>query len=444
MNIKDRKSILIIILVSYFVILLDNSIIFTGTVKIARDLNLTQSHLSWVSNAYAITFGGFLLLGGKLGDLLNRKNVFLIGLMIFGIASLAVGLSQSGLMLIFSRAVQGIGSAILAPATLALILDNFEGRARNKVIGYYGATAGIGASIGLVIGGFFAQVLSWRYGFYINLPVTLLLMFLTIKYLPNNSREKGKIDFIGAITSVISMTLLTYSLVGENYRLIAFVLSLLIFIYFIYIESKLNYALMPLELFKDKTRIAGYAGRFFYMCAMFSFWFLTPQIMQKLLGFSPLQAGLGFIPLTIINFIVALKAVDLAEKFGLKKVLLTGVLLTVFGMGYMIFFNDMLGYWLGISIPMCFLGVGQGLVMSLITSVGVSNTKGPLSGAASGVINTLHQLGGSLGLAVVIAIASQSKSFIGYYHIAMIITTIFLIISFTLCFILIKKTQLGK
>lgn len=439
MNIKDNISILVIILISYFIIILDNSIIFTGTVNIAHDLNLTQAHLSWVSNAYAITFGGFLLLGGKLSDLLNRKNVFILGLFIFGISSLLVGLSQNGPMIIISRAIQGVGSAILAPSTLALILDNFEGRARNKVIGYYGATAGIGASVGLVIGGFFAQVLSWRYGFYINLPITLILILLTVKYLPKNSREKGKIDFIGAMTSVLSMTLLTYSFVGEKYRFVAFVLALLIFVYFIYLERKRYYALMPLELFKDRTRVAGYAGRFFYMCAMFSFWFLTPQIMQKLLHFSPLQAGLGFIPLTVINFFVALKAVDLSEKFGLKKVLLTGILLTVLGMGYMIFFDQTLGYWLGIAIPMCFLGFGQGLVMSLITSVGVSNTSKSLAGAASGVINTLHQLGGSIGLAIVVAIASQTNHFINYYHHAMLITTIFLIISFIMCMSLIRK-----
>lgn len=439
---KQFDTILLIILTSYFIILLDNSIIFTGTVKIAQDLQMPQSVLSWVSNAYALTFGGLLLLGGKLGDLFDRKTIFTIGLVIFGVASLIVGFSQNAWMIIVSRALQGVGSAIIAPATLALILDNYEGKNRERAIGYYAATAGIGSSVGLILGGFFAQVMSWRVGFYINVPITIILIVLTFKYIQNKDVPKNEqVDYIGAITSVISMTTLTYSIIGEQFRLLALCIAIITFALFIYNEYKSSFALMPLSLFTDRIRIAGYLGRFLYLGAMFSFWFITPQIMQRVLGLDPLKTGIGFIPLTLIHFYLALKVVPLSEKFGKKKILITGVLITFIGMIMLAFFNESLGYWLGIMVPMLFLGAGQGLVLSPITSAGVANTNAELSGAASGVVNTLHQIGGSMGLAIVVAIASKSNNITNYYHTSMVVTSLFLLVMLIICLTLIPSKR---
>ena len=291
---KKLDIILVIILLSYFMILLDNSIIFTGTIKISQNLNLNEVQLSWITNAYALTFGGFLLLGGKAGDIWGRKLIFQIGLIIFGIGSLLVGVSNSGTFIILSRAFQGIGSAFLAPASLALLMDNYTGNARTKAISYYGATAGIGSSVGLIIGGFFASLLSWRYGFLINVPISIVMLILSQKYLSKSTTKKGEIDYIGTIASLIGMISLVYSIDGNNYRLISLIIAIKSFTFFIYQEYKVKYPIMPLSLFKNGERLGGYIGRFLYLGAMISFWFLTPQIMQTELHFTPLMAGFGF------------------------------------------------------------------------------------------------------------------------------------------------------
>ena len=238
---RNFDIILAIILLSYFMILLDNSIIFTGTVKIAEDLHLNQRELSWVSNAYSLTFGGLLLFGGRAGDLFGRKKIFSIGLLIFGIGSLFVGLSQNALSIIISRAFQGIGSAILAPTTLALLMDNYTGEARTKAVAYYGATAGIGASIGLVIGGIFASMLSWRYGFFINVPISIIMLILSKKFIKERNKQIGKIDYIGTVTSVIGMIALVYSIVGTNYRGYSLILAIIFIGIFIYQEATTTY-----------------------------------------------------------------------------------------------------------------------------------------------------------------------------------------------------------
>lgn len=427
---KNRMDIvLLIILLSYFMILLDNSIVFTGTIKIAQDLHLNQSVLSWISNAYSLTFGGFLLLGSRTGDIFGRKKMFLIGLGIFGLGSLFVGLSQSALSIIIARAFQGIGSAILAPTTLALLMDNYTGEARTRAIASYGATAGIGASIGLVIGGLFASLLSWRVGFFINVPISLIMLALSYKYINKGETQKGKIDYLGTITSVLGIMLLVYSIVGEKYNLYALILAIIILAIFIYHEANTKYAIMPLHLFANRERLGAYIARFFYVGAMLSFWFLTPEIMQKVLGFSPLYSGFAFFPLTIINFVVALQVAKLTKRLGNTKLLIVGVTVTLIGMIIMIFFKANTGYCLGIAVPMLFLGAGQGMTLSPLTAAGIANTTNEDAGAASGVVNTVHQVGGSIGLSIVIAISSMISGEISSYNIAMLIATIFLVIS---------------
>lgn len=212
---KRFDWILLIILFSYFMILLDNSIIFTETVKIAQELRLNQQTLSWVSSAYSLTFGGFLLLGGRAGDLFGRRRVFEIGLVIFGLGSLIVGLAVNAPMIIAARAFQGIGSAVLAPTTLAILMDTYEGPARVRAIAYYGAMAGIGASVSLVIGGIFASLLTWRVGFFINVPISIWMLYLAIRHLKaDHGQANGKLDWVGTITSLIGMSALVYSIVG--------------------------------------------------------------------------------------------------------------------------------------------------------------------------------------------------------------------------------------
>lgn len=436
---KKLDIILVIILLSYFMILLDNSIIFTGTIKISQNLNLNEVQLSWITNAYALTFGGFLLFGGKAGDIWGRKLIFQIGLIIFGIGSLLVGVSNSGTFIILSRAFQGIGSAFLAPASLALLMDNYTGNARTKAISYYGAIAGIGSSVGLIIGGFFASLLSWRYGFLINVPISIVMLILSQKYLSKSTTKKGEIDYIGTIASLIGMISLVYSIDGNNYRLISLIIAIISITFFIYQEYKVKYPIMPLSLFKNGERLGGYIGRFLYLGAMISFWFLTPQIMQTELHFTPLMAGFGFFPLTIVNFFVAINVSKLSKHFSNSFILSIGILITLIGMIFITLFSVNLGYWIGIAIPMILLGIGQGLSFSTLTVAGIAHANDKDSGAASGVVNTAQQIGGSVGLSAVISISSLFTNHI--YNIEMVITSIFLFISLLIAIFLIYPSE---
>ncbi|WP_112206861.1 MFS transporter [Latilactobacillus sakei] len=424
----NKKVILAIILISYFMILLDNSIIFTGTVKIAAELNLSQTTLSWVTNAYSLTFGGLLLLGGSIGDIIGRKRVFMIGLTVFTIGSLLVGLANSAVMIILARAFQGIGSAILAPTTLALLMDSFSGEARTRAIAAYGATAGIGASIGLVIGGVFASLLSWRDGFFINVPIAIIMIGLTVLFIPTTQATQAKrLDLIGALTSIIGMTALVYSLVGQQGRLLALLVAVVAIAAFIWQEARTKQPMMPLRLFADRERLGGYIARFFYLGAMLSMWFLTPQIMQTHLGFTPLQAGIGFFPLTVVNFIVALQVSKLTTHFGNTKLLIVGIATTAIGMGTLGFFSEQVGYALGIAVPMILMGIGQGLTLSPLTVAGVANTLPADAGAASGVVNMVHQIGGSIGMSFIVAVSVTFKNGLTSYHVAMGLATVLLI-----------------
>lgn len=424
----NKKVILAIILISYFMILLDNSIIFTGTVKIAAELNLSQTTLSWVTNAYSLTFGGLLLLGGSIGDIIGRKRVFMIGLTVFAVGSLLVGLANSAVMIILARAFQGIGSAILAPTTLALLMDSFSGEVRTRAIAAYGATAGIGASIGLVIGGIFASLLSWRDGFFINVPIAIIMIGLTVLFIPTTQATQAKrLDLIGALTSIIGMTALVYSLVGQQGRLLALLVAVVAIAAFIWQEARTKQPMMPLRLFADCERLGGYIARFFYLDAMLSMWFLTPQIMQTHLGFTPLQAGIGFLPLTVVNFIVALQVSKLTTRFGNTKLLTVGIATTAIGMCALGFFSEQVGYALGIAVPMILMGIGQGLTLSPLTVAGVANTLPADAGAASGVVNMVHQIGGSIGMSFIVAVSATFKNGLTSYHVAMGLATVLLI-----------------
>lgn len=414
---KHFDWILLVILLSYFMILLDNSIIFTGTVKIAQDLHLDQNTLSWVSSAYSLTFGGFLLVGGRAGDLFDRRRVFRIGLIIFGLGSLLVGAAGSATLIIAARAFQGIGSAILAPTTLAILMDTYTGGKRVRAIGYYGAMGGIGASVGLVIGGLLASLLSWRIGFFINVPIAVWMLYLSMRHLPNDTGRKGTLDWLGTLTSLFGMITLVYSIVGTVGQLYALIAAVILLGIFIAQEAHTAQPIMPLRLFADLERTGANISHILYMGAMLGFWFITPQIMQSQLGFTPLMAGIAFFPLTVVNFVVALQVARLTKKLGNGGLLIIGILLTFIGMFWMSRFTPATGYWLGIALPMVMLGVGQGLALSPFTAAGVAHTLGEDAGAASGVVNVMHQLGGSIGLSILVAIQGMFRGVVpGFQH----------------------------
>lgn len=428
---KNKKTfglVLFIILFSYFLILMDNSIIFTSTVKISQDLNMNEASLSWVSNAYTITFGGFLLLAGRLGDLMGRKIIFVSGLFIFGLSSLAVGLSTSTEMMIIARAVQGIGSAIIAPTSLALLMDSYQGNLRMKAISYYGATAGIGSSFGLILGGWLTSAISWRVGFLLNVPFSLLLIVLTLAKVQQNEIKPSKIDFLGSLLSVIISVLFVYGITISN--LLIIVASLILILVFLLWEKRITYALIPLELFKNRTRTGSYIARFTFMMAMLTYWFILPQIMQKMYHFSPLESGFAFLPLTLVNFIAALFLAKLTKALGNSKVMILGQVILLTGMFLSFISQPEWGYFYAMAFQMMIIGLGQGWLLAPLTAAGVAGVSPELSGAASGLTNMMHQLGGPVGLSIVVLFSSSVIDLSAYYHLIMAFITVFLLIGF--------------
>ena len=418
-----------IILLSYFMILLDNSIVFTSTVKIAADLNLTTATLAWVTNAYTLTFGGLLLLGGRAGDIFGRKRVFLLGLVIFSIGSLFVGLSTNATTIIAMRAFQGIGSAILAPTTLALLMDNYEGPMRIKAIAYYGATGGLGASFGLVIGGLIASYLSWRDGFLLNVPIGILMFLLTLKFVKGGQAQAGQLDWWGAITSVVGLSALIYGISGGNISVPALIVAVVALGLFVLQERRSVAPIMPLRLFKDNERTSAYVARFFFLGAMISYFFLAPQAMQHVYGYSPLMAAIGFLPETIPQFVGATVLSRLNNRFTNTQLLVFGVMTTLVGVALGAVMGVQRGYWLAIGIPMIIIGIGQGFTLSPLTVAGVAHTDPEIAGSASGVVNTAHQIGSSFGLSVVVSLTSQYTAYATSFNHALIWMTVLMVIA---------------
>ncbi|KRM72042.1 MFS transporter [Lacticaseibacillus brantae] len=414
-------------LLAYFLILMDNSIIFTSSVEIGQSLHLSAISLSWVSSAYTLTFGGFLLLSGRLSDLLGRKRIFLIGLTIFGLSSLVIGVAQNSATMIGMRALQGIGSSIIAPTTLALIMDAYKDETRQKAISYYGATAGIGSSIGLLIGGGLTSLISWRAGFLINVPFTLVLIILTAKYIDDSVTKPEKIDYLGSLYSILGLGSIIYGFTEQNWWII--LIGVLLMGVFIRRENHIDYPLLPLSLFKNRVRSGAYATRLLFMMTMLPFWYFLPQMFQSQYGFSAFEAGLAFLPMTLVNFVVALWLPNLTRRFGNGRILLAGELVLVVGLLILAFSNPAAGYWRTVLIPMLILGLGQGLTLAPVTSAGVHEAPDAMAGIASGVTNSMHQIGGPIGLSIIVSMTSGFQNevwfMVGFTVVAAIIVAIF-------------------
>jgi EmrB/QacA subfamily drug resistance transporter len=409
-------AILAIVLVSYFMILLDNSVIFTVLPSLQADLRLSTGELSWVQDAYTLVFGGLLLLGARAGDLLGRRRVFVFGLVVFALASLAIGFSPAGWWAISGRAIQGIGAAIVAPTSLSLLTASFpEGRERTRAVAWYGATAGIGASLGLVIGGALAHWISWRAGFFVNVPIGVAMIVLAPRFLVETTRARGRFDIAGAITATLGVGALVFAIIdsaeagwGSPAILGALAGGVVLLVVFVLIEARAAQPIMPLRLFRSRRRTGAYVARFLYLGAMIGFFFFSTQLMQEVLGFNPLQAGLGFLPMTVVNFAVAMSIPRLVHRMPSSLPLLAGVLLTLIGMFWLSRVDVADGYWFSIALPMVLIGAGQGLAFAPLTSFGIVGAPAADAGAASGLVNTFHQVGTCLGLGIAVAAAATA------------------------------------
>ncbi len=271
--------ILILALSSYLVIAIDGSIVFTGITQIAESLNLSQIELSWIQNAYVIAFGGFLLLGGRMSDVYGRRILLSAALIVFGIGSVGTGLAFDDFSIIIFRFVQGAGAALMAPAALALIMDYFTGQKRVKAVAWYSSISGIGMCFGLLVGGAITDWLSWRYGFFLNIPLVILMLWITLRYVDKRPRDKGRFDVLGSVTSVLAIFSLNYAIDGADNILLWIIIAIVLLTTFIQIEKRVANPIMPLTLFASVGRSRAYLTRAFFIGSMMGFNFFISEFM---------------------------------------------------------------------------------------------------------------------------------------------------------------------
>jgi EmrB/QacA subfamily drug resistance transporter len=410
---RDRRNItLAVVLCAQLMIVLDMTVVNVALPSMAAGLHLSATSLSWVLNAYTLTFGGLLLLGGRAGDILGRRQAFMAGLAIFTLASLAGGLATSSAALLAARAVQGVGGAIASPAVLAAIVASFpDGRERVRALSIFTAVTMGGSSLGLVLGGLLTQVASWRWVFFVNVPIGIAVVALAPRLLSASQRQRGRFDFAGAITSTAGMSALVYGFISvashgwsSRMSLGSFAAAVILLAAFVRIETRSSQPITPLGLLRDGSRSASYLARLLLVAGMFGSFFFLTQFVQEVLGFGPLKAGLSFVPMTAALFGTSRLAPRLVARYGPKPLMITGLLPVVGGMAWLGQLTTGTGYFPGVLIPMLLLGIGMGIVFVPLTMASLAGIAPQESGAGASMVNVMQQVGGSLGLAILVTV----------------------------------------
>lgn len=403
-----------VILTCQLMLVLDATVIYAALAHIRADLQLSRVDLSWVQNAYMLAFGGFMLLGARTGDILGHRRVFLAASAAFVLASLAGGLAQSIHVLLIARGVQGVAGAFAAPCALALLILLFpEGAARVRAISLYTAVSGGGRAVGLVLGGVFAEFVSWRWALFINVPIGALVLMLGPRCLPRTLANGGQFDFMGALTITLGTSLLVYALVrcvpdglGHPGVVTSFVAAGLLIAAFICIEKRVQQPITPLSLFASTQRSGAYASRMLLIGGMLGTFFFLTQYVQDVLQFGAFRTGLAFLPLSVTQFLMVMVGVPrLMPRLGCKGLLVAGLLIASGGMVCLSGVNAGTEFLANLALPIVMLGVGTGAALVPLTSTGISGVAPRDAGAASGLIHATHYVGGAMGTAVLVLIA---------------------------------------
>ncbi len=418
-NIADNRRwlALMVLCLGVLMIVLDTTIVNVALPSIRTDLNFSETSLVWVVNAYMLTFGGFLLLGGRLGDLFGHRKLFLLGLTLFTIASAACGLANTQTLLIAARAVQGLGGAVVSAVALSLIMNLFtEPADRAKAMGVYGFVCAGGGSIGVLLGGLLTNALSWHWIFLVNLPIGVAVYALCVALLPNDRGQAHgeRLDIAGAITVTTSLMLAVYAIVNGNesgwtsaQTLVMLAVAAALLAIFIGIEARVRDPLMPLALFRLRNVATANVVGVLWAAAMFAWFFISALYMQFVLGYSPLQVGLAFLPANLIMaaFSLGLSA-RIVMRFGIKLPLAVGLLLASAGL-LLFAMAPAQGNFVAHILPgMLLLGLGAGMALNPVLLAAMSDVEQSQSGLASGVVNTSFMMGGALGLAVLASMAA--------------------------------------
>ena len=418
---------LILLAAAQFVVVLDASIVNVALPTIGKALDFSQDNLAWVVNAYVLTFGGFLLLGGRMADLLGRRRVFMGGLLLVAVASLAAGFSSTEGQLIAARAAQGLGAAIISPAALSIVTTTFkDGAERNKALGAWGAVAGAGGAVGVLLGGILTDGLGWEWVLWVNVPVSLIAFALSPRLLMESraTDEARAFDVAGAVSITAALSLLVYAVVdaesagwGSTKTLSLIAASLILFVAFVFIEQRSRKPLVPFSIFRIRTLTGANVVGILVGASLFSMFFFISLYMQQVLGYSAIHAGLSYLPLALTIMASAGIASGLVTKAGYKPVLVTGLVFIVVGLAWFSRVSVGGGFLTDILGPSLLAAVGLGFCFVTTTIAAVSGVEEEESGLASGLINTSQQVGGALGLAILSTFAtSHTESLVESGH----------------------------
>jgi EmrB/QacA subfamily drug resistance transporter len=413
----NRWLVLVIVCLAQFMVVLDATVVNIALPSIQKGLHFSDADLQWVINAYTLVFGGFLLLGGRAADLLGRKRLFLAGVALFSAASLLNGLAQSSSMLIAGRALQGLGGALVSPAALSILMTSFPGtQERTKALGVWSAIVAGGAASGLLLGGVLTDLLSWEWIFFINVPVGVLAVAAALRFVPESRDESAHraFDLAGATTVTTGLVALVYGIVkaqeygwGSTRTMGTLALAALLLAAFVAIERRSAAPLVRLSMFRTRTLTAANVSMMLVASGMFSMFFFASLYVQEVLGYSPLKAGLAFLPVTLGMMAGAGVAQSAIRRFGPRGVGVVGVSLAALGMLWLTGLPVHGSYVSDLLVGLLPMSIGMGLTFVPVTLLATAGVAPEDSGLASGLLNTSQQVGGALGLAILSTLSAN-------------------------------------
>src|SRR4051794_18965633 len=418
---KDRKwLVLAVVGAAFFMTILDVAIVTVAIPSIQEDLKIAESTVQWTLTAYAITFGGFLLLGGRMADLLGRRVIFVGGLTLFTLASLMCGLANSAGVLIGARAVQGIGAAIISPAALSIVTTTFsEGADRNKALGIWGALGGSGAAAGVLFGGIITKYLGWEWIFYVNVPVGALVFGLALPFVPESRADLGhrRFDAAGAVTVTGGLALVVYAISkapdvgwGSARTILLLIVSVAILAAFVVIERRSSAPLMPFRIFRIRSVLAANVVGFLLGAVIFANFLVLTLYVQQVLGWSALKTGVTFLATAGTTVIWAGVAQALTTRFGPRPVIVTGLLVLALAMSWYTQLSVQGHFWPNLLPPYLIFALGLAFSFVPVTIAALAQVEAADAGLASGLINTNQQVGGAIGVALASTIFITTKN----------------------------------
>jgi EmrB/QacA subfamily drug resistance transporter len=412
--------VLVLVCIAQFMVILDATIVNVALPSIQSGLHFSPTSLQWIVNAYALVFGGFLLLGGRASDLFGRQRLFIAGVIVFTVASLINGIATSSGVLVGGRALQGLGAALVSPAALSIVTTTFaEGRERTKALGIWSAIAAGGGAFGLIIGGLLTETLSWRWVFFVNLPIGIAAALLSLRFIPNTRSEEKphSADVAGAVTVTGGLLLLVYAVVkaqaygwGSGKTIGLFALAAALLATFVVVELRSKAPLIRLSIFRMRSLTSSNLSMLLVASGMFSMFYFASIYVQEILGYKPLKAGFAFLPFTFGIVIGAGAAQALISRIGIRAVTAAGLTIATIGLALFTQISVTGTYWSEIFPGVAVMSIGMGLTFVPLTLLATTNVSNEDAGLASGIFNTSQQIGGALGLAVLSTLAASRTS----------------------------------